>query len=197
MSRPGTGGPGGESAPVYRRLLGEAFDALPQALRSFHGDPGGGTWTGAADVSRGRGAAARFAGWVAGFPPEGRGVPLTVEVRRDRGGETWVRDYAGHRMSSRQGEGFGRWSGLLVERFGPVRVGLALVAGNGGLSLGVRRWSVLGIPLPIVLAPGGDVRETEMDGRFAFHVEVASPLMLRLASRTFSALTPSFSARVE
>jgi hypothetical protein len=40
----------------------------------------------------------------------------------------------------------------------------------------VRRWSFLGIPLPRVLAPGGDAYEHVENGRFCFHVEIGHAL---------------------
>ncbi|QCI64299.1 DUF4166 domain-containing protein [Phreatobacter stygius] len=46
----------------------------------------------------------------------------------------------------------------------------------GRLRLIPRRWSVLGVPLPLVLAPGGEAFETAADGRFHFHVEIGHRL---------------------
>jgi hypothetical protein len=64
----------------------------------------------------------------------------------------------------------------VCERFGPLKVGMALVLDGGRLRLIVRRWSVFGIPLPLCLAPGGDSYEYAADGRFHFHVEIGHPM---------------------
>ena len=52
---------------------------------------------------------------------------------------------------------------------------MALVPDDSRLRLIVRRWSVLGIPLPLALAPSGDSYEYAAEGRFHFHVEIAHP----------------------
>jgi hypothetical protein len=162
--------------PLYRRLLGRRMEDLPDPVRRFHEAPEGTVFAGEATVRRGAGVLAALAGWLGGFPTAGRAVRLTVALTRSNGRETWVRDYAGHVMTSEQSEGSGRWSRLLVERFGAIRIGMATVVEDGRLRLVVRRWSFAGIPLPLSLAPGGDVSETASDGAFAFHVEVRSPM---------------------
>ena len=49
---------------------------------------------------------------------------------------------------------------------------LALVVEGAKLCLVVRRWSLWGLPLPLILAPAGDSYETVIDDRFHFHVEI-------------------------
>jgi hypothetical protein len=75
-------------------------------------------------------------------------------------------------FSSVQAEGSGCWARLIVERFGPFRIGLAVVLDDGTLRLVTRRWSVFGLSLPLTLAPTGDFHESAEDGRFHFHVEI-------------------------
>jgi len=71
----------------------------------------------------------------------------------------------------------GRKSSLIVERFGPFAVALALVAGADCLYLVPRRWSCLGLPLPKFLLPAGTTFESERDGEFNFDVEIRAPLV--------------------
>jgi hypothetical protein len=97
-------------------------------------------------------------------------VEVTFGVQDGR--EIWTRNFAGNAFSSVQFEGRGRSAGLLRERFGALTFGLALVIDDGKLRLVVRRWSVLGIPLPAFLAPVGETYESVEDGRFRFHVEI-------------------------
>ncbi len=165
------------NAPLYRRALGDAFERLPPALRQMHDRPHSRTVSGRADIERGKNPLARFAGAIFGFPPEGRDVPVrvTFDVRGDV--EIWQRDFAGRRFQSVQTMGRGRNAGLIDERFGPITVGLAYdLDGSGRGYLRVRNWRVLGLPMPRWLAPGGETYESERDGRFCFHVEIAHPL---------------------
>jgi hypothetical protein len=126
-------------------------------------------------VIRGRGLLARIVATLVGFPKAGTDIPVEVSLRRDPGGETWLRRFAGKSFSSRLDLGRGRSAGLLRERFGPARFHLALVPDGDRLRFVVRGWDVLGIPLPRALAPTGESYETARDGRFVFHVEIAHP----------------------
>jgi hypothetical protein len=86
--------------------------------------------------------------------------------------EHWRRSFGGKSFVSHQSAGLGRSARLLVERFGPFCFSLALTFDGSRLHLVTRRWSVIGIPLPLWLAPGGDSYEHVQDGRFRFHVEI-------------------------
>jgi hypothetical protein len=161
--------------PLYRRALGEAWDELPELVQAMHDLSGDRRVAGRAEVERGKGLMARLVAALIGFPKAGRNVPVEVTFRIRDGVETWRRGFAGRAFSSTQQAGRGRSEGLVEERFGPVRVGLALVLDGGRLRLVVRRWSLLGLPLPLALAPGGEAWETAADGRFRFHVEIRHP----------------------
>lgn len=166
--------------PLYRRVLGAAWDALPQELRVMHDVGDGLVAEGIAAVERGTGWRARLAAALFGFPRAGTAVSVTVTFTRmgtRRGdAEIWQRDFAGSVFRSVQSAGSGRSDALIDERFGPMTIALAVVVDGGRLRLIVRRWSVLGVPLPRWLAPRGDAYEFAADGRFHFHVELAHPL---------------------
>jgi hypothetical protein len=163
------------SLPLYRRLLGEAYPALPAPLQAMHDLNGDMTVEGRATVTRGRGLLARIAAAIVGFPRAGENVPLRVDFRNENGRERWTRTFAGRAFHSTQEQGRGRFEWLVCERFGPLCAGMALVLDEGTLRLVVRRWSVFGIPLPLWLAPRGDSYEYSENGRFHFHVEIAHP----------------------
>jgi hypothetical protein len=164
-------------APLYRRMLGDAWSVLPEPIRAMHDLTADRTAKGIATVERGNGVIARIIAAVFGFPEAGREVPLTVQFQVRDGRETWRRDFAGHAFASRQAQGRGRLEGLLRESFGPFAFGLALVLEKGRLKLVPRRWTAFGIPLPVALAPGGDAFESvDEDGRFRFNVEIGHPL---------------------
>lgn len=162
-------------ASLYQQLLGSAFASLPPRLQALHAAGAPQRWHGRAEVRRGRGLLARLLARAFGFPPAATDVPLTVEFATDPRGERWTRTFGGRRFSSWQSRGRGRNAWLLVERFGLIRVAMALVVDGDRLRLLPRRWSCLGIPLPKALLPGGATYETERDGRFVFDVEIAAP----------------------
>jgi len=64
---------------------------------------------------------------------------------------------------------------LVMRPFGPLTFAMALVAEKNRLSLVLRRWSILGLPLPMWLCPRSTSYETVEDGRFRFHVEISHP----------------------
>jgi hypothetical protein len=163
--------------PLYRAILGAAWAELPQAVRDLHGSVATSTVAGRATVTRGTGfLAERVARWFR-FPPAAEDVELKVTFRRANGVETWERRFGEHVMKSEQFAGKGRYDGLLCERFGPFTFGLALVVEDGKLALVARRWSVLGIPLPRRLIPGGDAFETASGPRFELGVSIDLPLV--------------------
>ena len=170
----------GPQAPLYQRLLGDAWQRLPEPLRRMHSLGGGLVAEGRASVERGRNPLARLVTRFFGFPPPGRDVPVRVRFTPTATpagtGERWERDFGGRRFTSLQSEGKGRSDRLLVERFGVFEFGLALVVDEDRLRLVPRRWSAFGLPMPLWLAPGGDSFETVEDGRFRFHVEIRLPL---------------------
>jgi Domain of unknown function (DUF4166)/Saccharopine dehydrogenase NADP binding domain len=161
--------------PLYRRLLGEAYDRMPAALRAMHDLNTGMAAQGAATVTRGEGLLARLAAALVGFPRAGEDVPVRVDFRHENGTERWTRSFAGRSFHSTQGEGRGRAERLLCERFGPLCVGLALVVDQDRLRLIVRRWSLCGILMPHRLAPDCNSYEYAENGRFRFHVEIGHP----------------------
>lgn len=163
----------GES--IYRRLLGDAWDNLPQAVRDLHSRTADHAYRGTASVKRGQGFLARVAARAFGFPPEAEAVPVTVKFSVRPDSETWERDFGGRRFASEQRLGVGSWEGLLSERFGPIEVGLAVLVEDGTLRLVARKWRAFGIPMPARFVPGGEAWEAEEDGRFAFHVDIAVP----------------------
>ena len=136
--------PAGPRHPLYRRILGSAWHRLPEPIRAMHDLSGDLTVEGRAKVERGHGRAARLIAALFRFPPAtGDDVPVQVRFHSDGRRETWQRDFAGHKFSSIQEEGRGRFERLLCERFGPFAFGLALVLQEARLKLVVRGWSLV------------------------------------------------------
>ena len=168
------------SLPLYPRLLGPAWTLLPEPVRALHGEALSGRAEGRADIERGRHPLARAAAWIFGFPPPGRDVPVSVRFQRDAKGETWHRRFGKHAFKSHHSAREGRWRHLLVERFGPVTFGLALVVDEGVLQFVIRRWSVLGVVLPLRWAPVSRASESEAGGRFRFDIDIGHALTGRI-----------------
>jgi len=161
--------------PLYARVMGDRFAALPPSLRALHDVLRDGGAAGEAQVARGRNLPARRLASLLGFPPEGT-HPLHVGFAERDGRECWTRDFAGHIFTSELAERGGR----LTERFGLVRFAFDLPSDSAGLSMIVRRWWLGPLPLPLFLAPRAEAREWEEDGRFHFDVAIALPLVGRL-----------------
>lgn len=164
-------------APIYRQLLGPAFDTLPPRVQDLHGSAAERRWRGHAEVRRGAGLLARIAAAIIGFPKAVAEVPVTVSFTSESDGERWTRDFGGQKFSSLQSAGTGRNDYLLVERFGAAAFAMALVVEDGRLTLVPRRWSLFGVPMPRVLMPTGLSFETEVGGRFQFNVEISIPVI--------------------
>ncbi|MEX0351507.1 MAG: SDR family oxidoreductase [Paracoccaceae bacterium] len=165
------------TAPIYRRVLGPAFDKLPLQVQHLHDATDTRRWAGTAQVRRGNGVLAGLIAKLLGFPEAADAVPVTVTLTPQQDGELWERDFGGKRFSSFQSCGAGKNDYLLIERFGRISVALALVTEGDKLYLLPRRWSFMGIPLPAALLPRGQTFETEREGRFCFDVEIAAPLV--------------------
>jgi hypothetical protein len=171
----------GESeGTLYQRILGEAFERLVEPVRTLHSFETVARYEGRAEI---KGAANPLGAMVArvfGFPPAGSNVPVEVELTRKGGIETWTRTFAGRRLRSTQAAGRGRYDCLVVERFGPTRFGMAVTEREGHLGLVLRRWDVLGIPMPRSLMPRVVSGEHADDGRFHFLVDISLPVLGRL-----------------
>lgn len=160
-------------APLYRRLLGAAWDALPNAVREMHN--GLTRAVGSAHVDRGENPLAWIAAKIMRFPPAGE-HDLTVDFSVQNGYETWRRAFGKDAFSSTQYEGRGRSERLLCERFGPLEFAMALVSDGAKLHLVLRRWTAFGVALPLWLAPRSVAFEAEESGVFRFHVEISHSL---------------------
>ncbi|GIL38256.1 SDR family oxidoreductase [Roseiterribacter gracilis] len=162
------------NAPLYARILGTAWDALPAEIRAMHDFTGAAR--GHASVERGTSWLARMAGRLMGFPAANADVPVQVQFTERDGTETWTRSFGSETFSSDQFAGRGRSEHLVCERFGPLIFAMALVVDGGTLRLVLRRWSAFGIPLPMWFCPRSNAHEHVEDGKFHFFVEISHPL---------------------
>jgi hypothetical protein len=162
--------------PLYRRILGAAWEKLPAEIRALHDLNGPAIVSGRASVVRGKGILARAAAAWIGFPRTLAETPVQVRFDVQAGVETWTRTLGANTISSRQFAGTGRSERLLCERFGPLTLAMALVPDGQRLQLVLRRWSMGGVPLPLWLGPRIEAFESVEEGRFRFHVRISHPL---------------------
>src|SRR5205085_12541408 len=73
--------------PLYRRLLGDAYQSLPAPLGAMHNLTGSMTAAGVATVTRGKGFLARIAAALIGLPRAGENLPPRVAFRSEHGRE--------------------------------------------------------------------------------------------------------------
>ena len=168
--------------PVYEKIMGDAYARFHPAIAELHrtGDAVR-IFKGECEVTRGRNPLSHIVAAVMGFPKSGSAVPVSVTVTPDANGETWVRDFNGQKFQSHHSLGTGKWARHVTERFGPIRIRMAILEEDGNLRIHTAGWSFLGLPLPKFLKPGGDVYETQdAKGRFIFHVDLQAPLFGRL-----------------
>jgi uncharacterized protein DUF4166 len=158
--------------PLYRRLLGARFDALPGRVRELHDVTGVSVWEGRARVERGRSLPARIAAALTSLPPEAEDAPLRVAFHAVGATEIWARQFGQALFRSVQCEK----DGLLQERVGPSTFVFSPLASAEGLALRLDGFLLLGAPLPRPLHPTVRTFECEREGRYHFEVESHLPL---------------------
>jgi hypothetical protein len=166
-----------EDTTLYKRMLHDVWDTLSSPIRDMHSLTNTKTVTGKADVERGKNLLANIIANLFGFPKAGKNVPVRVDFTVKNNKQYWRRTFDRNSFLSIQSEGKGRYQHLICERFGIFNFGLAAVVENEMLTLIIRRWDCLHIPLPLCLAPKGLSYEHSHDGKFHFHVEVILPVV--------------------
>lgn len=169
-----------QDEPIYRQVLGVAFDELPAPVQKLHDATGARNWSGTAVVERGNGVLATIACRLIGFPKAGQDVPVRVAFRAEGDGERWTREFAGKKFNSLQYPGAGRNAHLLMERFGLATFALALVIKKDKLHLVARSWTFAGIAMPRFMLPTGQTFETAEGESFVFDVDISVPFIGRL-----------------
>jgi hypothetical protein len=109
-----------------------------------------------------------------GLPTTAADVPVSVEMRADRAGEVWTRNFGGRTFRSRLAPGKRR--GRVRERFGPFSFDLVLTAGPAGLDFEAVGGKLGPLPLPRALVPISHASErVDAQGRFCFDIPVVLP----------------------
>ena len=161
------------NAPLYRQVLGDAFDTLPPRVRELHALSAPTLWRGRADVTRGTSITARLLATLMRLPPAGSGQPLDVHFTPQPTHEIWQRIFPSGTFKSRQYPA----GAHILETVGPVTLILRPAASPSGLTLTMDGARVLGVPLPGFLVPRIATREFQADGRYRFEVSSSLPML--------------------
>ena len=155
---------------LSRRLMGEAFDEMPSAVRAVHA---GGVLTRLEGYGRARGASGLAAAVrrVAGMPGPGLHPDLTVEIATDARGEIWTRHFGRSRFRSRLRD-LGE-IGRFEEAIGPLAFAFDAEPDARGFRWRFVGWRFGPLPLPRALAPHIHARSFARDGAYRFSVAVA------------------------
>ncbi len=165
--------------PLFARVLGEAFDALPQPVQNSHQTHAPRHLTGHSNVDRGRGILPRLIAAAVRFPKAGTDISLAVIKTPTPTGEHWQRDFGGqvfHSTLRQTPHG-------MTESIGPMTFTLGLHVAADGLHFPVSRGHFLGIPMPKWLLPRSEAVETAQDGKLRFDVALYAPLTGQLIVR--------------
>lgn len=169
--------PASAASGLFHQLLGPAFALLPGPVQRVHSRLPL-CLRGEAQVHAATHGVARLLARLLGFPSEARWAAISVQLERDGHGERWTRRFAERTLRSRlQPE-----RGLLVERFGPVRLRFHLEVDGGVLHWRPRAVSCLGLPLPRGLVSSIEAREWVEDGRYRFLARGVLPLVGRVVA---------------
>jgi saccharopine dehydrogenase-like NADP-dependent oxidoreductase len=164
--------------PLFRRLLGDAYDALPPVIRQAHQVHGVLVLEGKANAARPDNILSALIAWLFRLPRSGSDMPVRVEMRsEDDGSETWTRIYPGVTMRSNLRNADSATQ-QLDEVLGPLSIRLHWKSSEHGLQLETLGARLFGCPLPDFLRPRSHASETvDADGRFHFDVPIALPLI--------------------
>ena len=155
--------------------MGNKVQNLPSVVRDVHHLSNKRLWTGVANIDVGKTPWAWMIRKLVGFPIAGNSVPIIFrrEVLDDQ--EVWYRTFGRKTMITRFSTGQGRESRLIIERFGLLGVGTAMVERGGMLHVVPRTWSFLKLPMPNIFLPVASIVAAEKTGRYHFKLNVRVP----------------------
>ncbi|MPQ95324.1 SDR family oxidoreductase [Thioclava sp. JE_KL1] len=166
-------------SPAFPRVLGEAFHALPDAIKETHLTRGTSRWVGRFEVERGIGAWSRLLCAIFRFPPGSPGIEVAVTKAVTSRGETWLRRFGRNTFRSNLSAG----PEGMRESFGPFTFAIGLKVQEGELHYPVTSGRMGPIPLPHWMLPASVAREFVADGRFHFDVAILAPMTKGLLVR--------------
>jgi hypothetical protein len=133
---------------LYQRVLGDRFSSLQPGLQAFLAADCPKHASGSMQVVREKGWFRNRIASLLGIPPAGR-YETHLEVLPWSCGERWLRHFNAHTLETRQRA----YGDLLLESSGPGTIGFELAVDRGGLLFRCRRAWLVGVRIPLWLAP--------------------------------------------
>ncbi|TQV74462.1 DUF4166 domain-containing protein [Denitrobaculum tricleocarpae] len=166
---------------LYRRVLGEKFETLPETLQVAHEFEGQRCLTGRVDVRCSETIIGKVLLRLLKLPRPGVDLTARILLQETGQGERWHREFGDDSFSSRVTPHRAK-AGCIVETMGGVSAVVRLTAVPDGLQWNVESLSLLGLPLPHAIAPVTQAEERQIDGRYRFEVVITLPLLGLLIS---------------
>lgn len=163
---------------LFKQVLGTSFTQLPAVTQKLHRGCPAIVASGSATVQPADTIFGRAVAWMFGLPAAAGKLPLRVVIENRNGQEFWTRRFGDHRMRSVMRA----HNGLLEESFGPISIAMQLVATKKGLDMRPVSGRFVGISLPRALLPSVVAKETSVDGRHVFEVDIGLPTIGRLVA---------------
>jgi predicted DCC family thiol-disulfide oxidoreductase YuxK len=160
---------------LFKGLLGQGFDALPEPVRRFHTLAREQFTGGRSTITAPNTIGANLLAFVAGLPAPGENVDTFVRfspLAHNR--EFWRRDFAGRRYESVMEASPDGW---LIEHFGLFDLYFRLIANTHGLLWSLQEWRLFKIPLPKFATPTIECFESADADAFAFDIDVVFPII--------------------
>lgn len=164
---------------LFLQVVGPAFHELPAAVQESHQTFGPRRLVGTARITRGTGLWPALIAGIFGFPKAAETMPVTVIKTPVAAGEIWERRFGDQIFKSKLSAG----PDGMQESFGPFTFDLGLKVQDGALHFPIKRGRFWGVPLPSIMLPQSEARETEEAGRFNFDVALKAPLTGQLIVR--------------
>ena len=158
-------------APLFQRVMGEAFGRLAAPLQRFHSLQGRVALPGQVQTEAPATRAARWLARCLGAPHAATDGAIRFELDAGPDLETWTRHFPQHPMCSQ----LSATGAHLVEQLGMVRLFFTLVEQDGALRMQLDGLRCFGVPCPRWLLPRVHAQETGRDGAVFFEVRAALP----------------------
>jgi predicted DCC family thiol-disulfide oxidoreductase YuxK len=179
---------------LLRKIVGSAFDSMPETVQRMHGADGIRETRGVSRVMGGNNPLSRLIGVVAGMPRPVRRAPVHIRFTAGENRETWDRLFGASRFTTLMQQEGRHLTEKLVGF--PVTFVYDVKADRGGFSLHVAQVRFAGIPLPSLLRPTLAARAGEWRGRYRFSTLVGFRFCGRVVSY-FGYLDPPQAVEVQ
>jgi len=169
-----------ERRPLWRRILGDEFDALPAAVRAMFDHNGHRFARGTADVVAGDSVIARICIALSGFPAPGTDIPVSILFLSEGAADIWYRTFRNRTFASRHSGS----DHVLYEQFGALTFVFRLGGSADAVRFDMTETWLFGITLPRWARPRIAASQSQADGRFRFEIAVDLPVVGRMVRMT-------------